>query len=299
MKKAIGIDLGGTSIQAGLVTDQGQILKKLERPTPTGGKTQVLNALKEIIVDLMEEGVIGIGIGSPGTIDSVNGRVLSIGGNIKDWAHTDIKGYLKNATGTVPSAFLAVDNDANAAALCEAWIGAGRDFRSFIMLTLGTGLGGAIYTREMGIYKGDKFQAGELGHAILYPHGRPCVCGQAGCVERYISGSALEDLYFEATGKKLKGKEIFALAQKEDKAKEIVDKFCENLAIYIASLKNILDPQAIIIGGGVINSKHIWWDKMIDYYQKHTNTPTAEIRPAKYLNNAGIIGAARLAFNNT
>lgn len=313
MKKVIGIDLGGTRIKAGIVNEEGQILREVEYPTPNE-KNQVLDKLAEIINQLIDNEVLAIGIGSPGTIDSSSGKVLAIGGNIKDWAHTDIKGEItrrthgdgssvlkvehsKKPSPCVPPIF--VENDANLAALCEGWIGAGKGMESFIMLTLGTGLGGGIYTEEVGIYKGRNLQAGELGHAILYPHGRPCTCGQRGCVERYISGKALEELYFEASGERKSGQEIFRLSLENKIANQIVEEFTKNLAIYLSTLKNILDPQGIIIGGGVINSKEIWWEKMLDYYKTHTNTPTAQIHPAKHLNHAGIIGAGKRALNNS
>src|SRR5699024_2217582 len=269
MKKAIGIDLGGTSIYGGIIDSNGNILKRAERNTKDSkGRVKVLELIEDIIKELMEDNILGIAVGSPGFINSEEGKVLHVGGNIEDWANTDIRGYLNERFPDFP---IYVDNDANLAALCESWIGAGKDFENFLMLTLGTGVGGAIYTRKGGTLTGHRYQGAELGHAVLYPKGEKCICGQKGCEERYISGDSIERKYERITGMKKKGKDIFLDSLYDKISKDIIDKFCEDLAIYIVSLKNILDPQGIIIGGGVINSKDYWWEKMLEYYRQYSN----------------------------
>lgn len=295
MNKVIGIDLGGTSIYGGLIDSEGNILKRAARETTVAkGSNEVLKLIEEVIDELLEDDVLGIAIGSPGFIDSQEGKVLKVGGNIEGWANTDIRAYLSKEFSNLP---IYVENDANVAALCEQWIGAAKEFKSFVMLTLGTGVGGAIYTEKEGILTGHNFQGAELGHTILYPNGRQCNCGQRGCVERYISGSAVERIYNEFTGEEKKGRDIFKDSLVDEKSKKIIDGFCENLAIYLVSLKNIFDPQGIVIGGGVINSREYWWDKMLGYYKKHSNDPeTMEIVPAVYLNDSGMIGAGRIVF---
>ncbi|MBC8588738.1 ROK family protein [Paratissierella segnis] len=297
MENTIGIDLGGTSIKGGVVNAHGEIIRKAERDTGKKvGKKEVLNRIKLVIKDLLGDDIIGIGLGSPGFIDSNEGKVLDIGGNIEDWAHTDIKGELSKEFPNLP---IFVENDANVAGICEGWIGAGKGFRSFAMLTLGTGVGGCIYTEKEGIWNGNNFQGAELGHTILYPNGRECNCGQKGCVERYISGAAVERIYEEMTGKFKKGKYIFKDSLTNDVDRELVDKFTQDLAIYIVSLKNIFDPEGIIIGGGVINSREYWWEKMIKYYKEYINDDKGlKIVPAIYQNDAGIIGAAKIVFNH-
>lgn len=295
MKKVIGIDLGGTNIYGGLIDSEGSILKRAKRKTKVAkGREEVLALIGEVIEELLEDDVLGIGIGSPGFIDSKEGKVLNIGGNIEGWANTDIKGNLSSRFPNLP---IYVENDGNVAALCEHWIGSGKNMKSFVMLTLGTGVGGAIYLEKEGILTGHRFQGAELGHAILYPKGEKCNCGQRGCVERYISGSAVERLYEEITGEKKKGEDIFKESLEDKTAKKLIDEYCENLAIYLVSLKNTFDPQGIIIGGGVINSREYWWDKMIAYYKEYSNDPeTMEIVPAIYLNDAGMIGAGKIVF---
>lgn len=295
MKKVIGIDLGGTSIYGGLIDPNGNILGRSIRDTQDGkGKEEVLRLIGDVIDELVDEDVISIAIGSPGFINSEEGKVLHTGGNINDWANTDIRGELSRRFPKIP---IYVENDANVAALCEHWIGAGSDFESFVMLTLGTGVGGAIYTKKEGILKGHGYQGGELGHAILYPRGIKCICGQRGCVERYISGSGVENAYSKITGEVKKGKDIFKDSLRDRVAKDVIDRFCQDLAIYIVSIKNTFDPEGVIIGGGVINSKDYWWDKMLEYYKEYSNDlGSMKIVPAEYLNDAGMIGAGQIGF---
>lgn len=292
MKKVIGIDLGGTSILGSIVNEKGEILETQELKTSkSGSSASVISGIKEIIDRLYsKEDIFGIGIGSPGFVESNKGKILSVGGNIKGWAGTNLKDEI-NDHYNLP---IKIENDANAATICEAWLGAGKDMNSFIMLTIGTGLGGGIYIKNKGILRGEHFQAAEFGHFLLYPGGIKCNCGQKGCSERYISGSAIENEFLEKTGKKLTGKEIFSLYKTDPIAKKVIDNFALNLGLLIISLKNIFDPQGIILGGGIIESKEFWWDNMISAYTSLVNDPAnLKILPAKFLNNAGMIGAAK------
>lgn len=298
--KAIGIDLGGTSIKGGIVDENGRIIKKYEHETPKGvDSSEVLKRISFVINELIKdtEDISSVGIGSPGFIDIVNGKVLSIGGNIENWEGTEIVSELSKS---FPNLDIYVGNDANLAGLCEGWIGASRGFESFILLTLGTGLGGCIFTKKEGLWYGKNYQSAELGHAILYPKGRKCYCGQRGCVEEYVSGTAIEELYLEKTGISKKAKEIFQVYDEDLDAREIIDDFADNLAIFISSLKNIFDPEGIVIGGGVINARKYWWDRMINTYENYVNNSKGMIiLPAMHLNDAGIIGAGKLALDKT
>ena len=298
MKKVIGVDLGGTSIYAGIVDESGKVLKKTSIDSGgQEGREVVIQRIKTIIEELLEfEDVQAIGLGSPGHINAKEGKVLSIGGNITNWAHTDIRGELKKYFRDIP---IFVENDANVAVICEEWLGAAKGLDPVIMITLGTGVGGGIYSRELGIWYGKNYEGGELGHMILYPNGRKCNCGQKGCAEQYISGRAVENIYCEISGRKIKGEYIFENSTKDLSCKKIVEEFAENLGLYLISLKNIFDPEAINIGGGVINSREYWWDKVIKYYNENCNsTGDIKILPAKFLNDAGMIGAAKVALDN-
>lgn len=296
MKKAIGIDLGGTSILGGLIDEDGNILKKYEKDSKSArGRYEVLKRISEVIDMLMEDDVIGIAIGSPGFIDSQEGKVLKVGGNIEDWAGTPIKEELGKKYKDIP---IFVENDANVAGLCELWKGAAKDYNSFIMLTLGSGVGGAIYIENHGLLTGHRYQGAELGHVILYPNGRLCVCGQKGCVEQYVSGNAVERIYEDRTGIRKKGRDIFTSIDEDNLAREVIKDFSSNLGIFITTLKNIFDPQAIIIGGGVINSKEYWWDDMISAYKDYSNDSEGmDIVAAHHLNDAGMIGAGKIVFD--
>lgn len=294
MEKVIGVDLGGTKINTGLLDRQGNIIKQVT--IPSGGnisRNQVLTRIKRSIDEIIDEEVVGIGIGTPGFIDIQRGKVLSVGGNIKDWEGTDIRKEL----GEFYNIPIHVENDANVAAICEAWLGSGKGLKSFVMITLGTGVGGGIYSCKTGILHGENYRAGEIGHSILYPGGRECVCGQKGCAERYISGTGIEENYYELTGIRKTGKEIFEDYKIDFNGKKAVEKFIFDISNFLVTIKNTLDPEGIIIGGGVINSSHIWWDRINKNFKDFTNDSTGtKIFKAKYLNNSGLIGAGKLAF---
>jgi glucokinase len=297
LKKVIGIDLGGTSIYGGLINENGEVLKRAERDTEAQkGRKEVLKRIGEVINELMVgETIEGIGLGSPGFIDAEQGKVLFLGGNITEWTGLNLKEELSKEFSGIP---IFIENDANVAAICEGWTGGAKGLNNFVMITLGTGVGGAIYTKKEGIWHGFNYQGGELGHSILYPNGRLCGCGQKGCVEQYISGNAVEKSYFEMAKKKKRGKEIFKNSLEDDICKEVVDNFAKDMAICLVSIRNIFDPQGVVIGGGVINSKEYWWDKMVAYYKDYCNNPDGmDILPAVYLNDAGMIGAAKVAFD--
>ena len=298
MQKVIGIDLGGTKINGGVVDEEGNILKKLRVDTQSkAGREIVLENIKNLIKELIkDEKIEGIGLGSPGFIDTDKGRVVYNGGNIENWAGVHIKEELSREFDNIP---VHVENDANVALICEEWVGAGKGLDTIVMITLGTGVGGGIWSKTQGIWHGNNYQGAELGHSILYPMGRQCNCGQKGCVEQYISGRGIERTYFEKTGKNLKGAEIFKNREKDKICNEVVEIFIRDLSIFLVSIKNIFDPEGLIIGGGVINSREYWWKDMLEYYKSYCNAPIGmKILPAKYLNDAGVIGAGKLAFDN-
>lgn len=296
MKKVIGIDLGGTKINGAVVDEFGDILNwETLSTSKSGSSEEVLKGIITLINKLIEgEEISAIGIGSPGFINAYTGKVLSVGGNIEGWAGTDIKSVLEEEF-NIP---VQVENDANAAGLCEAWIGAGKDKSSFVMLTVGTGLGGAIFTEKEGLWRGYHFQGAEVGHSILYPGGYQCNCGQRGCTEMYVSGTAVEDEYKRLSGKWKTGKVIFESYYKDDIAKIVINKFACDFAFFLITINNIIDPQAVIIGGGVIFSRELWWNEMISFYLKEVNDNNGmEIIPAGYLNDSGTIGAAKAALD--
>ena len=182
MSKVIGIDIGGTKINACLVDDKGNIIERKKLDTQASlGRDVVLKNIEKAVKALSYEQASAIGIGTPGFIDSENG-IVTFAGNIKGWTGLNLKREVEKITGLK----VYVENDANIALVAEKWIGACRDYENVVMITLGTGLGGAIYTKEGGILKGAHFQGAELGHMMLFPGGNYCTCeiGRASCRER-------------------------------------------------------------------------------------------------------------------
>lgn len=298
MKKVIGIDLGGTNIYGGLISEKGKVLKRTSLATEgQEGRGPVLSRVKKVIQDLLnKEDVQAIGLGSPGYINVKEGRVLSVVSNITNWANTNIKEELKASFPNIP---IFVENDANLALLGESWLGNAKGLSPVIMITLGTGVGGAIYSKETKLWHGSNYEGGELGHTILYPNGRKCNCGQKGCAEEYISGRAIEEIYYELTGRRIKGQYIFENIHVDKSCEQVINEFIENLGLFLVNLKNIFDPEAIIIGGGVIESREYWWDRVVSYYRANCNNPSnMKLIPAKLSNDAGIIGAGKLALDN-
>lgn len=293
MDKVIGIDLGGTKINACLINEKGEIIQRSAVETEAKkGRDVVLNNIKKSIEALDYNDALAIGIGTPGFIDAKNG-IVTFSGNIEGWTGLN----LKNAVEEFVDIPVFVENDANIALLAEKWIGAGKNYKDIVMITLGTGVGGAIYNEKSGLLSGSNFQGAELGHIILHPGGDYCTCGQHGCVEAYCAGTAISKNYEKLTGKLLSGEKILKISSQDVDARKVLENYQSNLAYFLTSLRNIFDPEVIIIGGGVIHSKDIWWDGMIEKFNKTcNNTENIDVVAAKFLNDAGVIGAGKIAF---
>lgn len=291
MKKVIGIDLGGTKISGGLLEENGNILQSAKVDTQAEeGRDTVIKNIVSLIKKLPYDQAQAIGIGTPGFIDSENG-IVTFAGNIKGWTGTNLKKEIEKYF-DIP---VFIENDANIALVCEEWIGAGKDYDDLVMITLGTGLGGAVYSQGK-LLRGSNFQGAELGHMLLYPGGNSCTCGQDGCAEAYCAGSAIANEYNRLTGENKTSEEVLSSVDTDENAKKVLEDYKLNLAYFLTSLRNIFDPQAIIIGGGLINAKDLWWDGMVDNFKKVCHKyETVDILPAKYLNDAGMIGAGKIA----
>lgn len=295
MKKVIGVDLGGTKISAGVVDENGVILNNTTIETQADkGREVVIKRIVDAVNTIIEPDVVGIALTSPGFINSDEG-IVEFAGNIEGWTGLNMYEAFKSY---FPDKVLRIENDANMAALCEKWVGAGKDLKSFVMLTLGTGLGGAIYHDDMGLWHGANYQGAELGHMILYPNGRSCNCGQDGCAEKYIAGSALSLNYKELTTFNKTSYEVMEQIDKDISAEESLNKYVDDLATFLVSIKNCFDPEGIIIGGGFVKSRDKWWVELIQKFTEKVNRPEGlQILPAKYQNDSGIIGAAKSVFN--
>ncbi|MDI3312432.1 MAG: ROK family protein, partial [Thermoanaerobacterium sp.] len=253
------------------------------------GREAIINNVYILIDELWDLKVSGIGIGSAGRINTDTGIIDYATDNLPGWTGFDVKGAIEKKYG-LP---VFVDNDVNTAAIGEAWIGAGRGYKNLFMMALGTGVGGAIILNNE-LIRGSHWSAGEIGHSILYPGGKQCNCGQKGCLEQYISGSAIYKRYNKICGynKVKNAMEVFDLYLKNDSiSKIVIDEFVNLLSLSIISLKNIIDPDLFIIGGGLIGAKDIWWSKLIKSLDKYKNI---DVKYAELGNDATMIGAAKL-----
>ena len=305
----IGIDLGGTNIAAGIVCDDGKVLAKKSLPTrPDRGTDAVLADIAQICIELAEESaepVRHVGIGCPGTVNSKEGIIL-LAPNIS-FKNIHVSQEMFRLL-NIP---VLLENDANCAALGEAKFGAAKGSQISITVTLGTGIGGGIVI-DGKLYTGTFFGAGEVGHQVIRAGGNVCGCGRRGCWEAYASASALirqaqhwghrvltSAIYEMADGNlnQITAKIIFDAAGTGDGfAREIVDDYINNLCIGMANLINIIQPDIMVIGGGV--SGH--GQGLIDAIECRmpdmvfaANVVTKFVI-ARLGNEAGIVGAACL-----
>ena len=313
----LGIDLGGTSIKMGLVDQLGNILHTLESPTPVkAGYHQVLAVFSQMAEQLLRKGqyewedIIGVGTGVPALLDQQKGIVIeavNLG-----WEHVPLKEDLEKMW-RVP---IIVENDANAAALGEMWNGAGKGASHIICLTLGTGVGGGIIING-DIYHGANGSAGEVGHiTVKHQGGRVCNCGRKGCLETEASATAivldaLEQVQgmsagplkeeYEKTGT-ITAKLVVQLARQGDSICEgIITKVGHILGNALAQMCYLLNPEIIVIGGGVALAGEILFDPLIQAFNDELIPRVAEntsIVPAKLGNLAGLTGAAWLVHRN-
>ena len=309
-----GIDIGGTFVKCGIVSEDGEILVKGKIPT---GKdrpyleiaTDIANFVKALEKQAGVE-TRAVGIGCPGSIDSAKG-VIVYSNNIA-WENVPLGKALEELLNKPTY----ITNDANAAALGESFIGAGKDYASSILITLGTGVGGGIVLDNK-LFEGNLSAGAEIGHHVIRKNGRKCTCGRKGCFETYASATALmsqgrkamrkdrDGMMWKACDgdvKKLDGKIIFDCAQAGDKvAQAVVDEYIDYLAEGIANLSNIFRPEAILLGGGVSAQG----DKLIIPTQKladerlygGTSYAPVKVAVATLGNDAGLCGAGKLAMD--
>jgi glucokinase len=286
----IGIDLGGTKIGGVLATPSGKVLMDVHIPTEAKkGKKQVIENIKKAIRMLIRSHKVkikAIGIGAPGPILYEKGIVIEAP-NLPGWKRVNLRKILKKEF-KVP---VFVDNDANCAALAEAWFGAGKFAKHFIYMTVSTGIGGGIIIDKR-IYRGAIGSAGEFGHMIVDPNGPKCGCGNFGCLEALASGSALR----KKTGMDAISLEL-AARQGDKKAQQAIQEIGHYLAIGIANLVNAFNPERVIIGGGLSNMKELLFAPIKKDFKKYALTlPAKSVRivRAKLGTKAGVLGAVAL-----
>jgi glucokinase len=300
---AIGVDLGGTNLRAAAITASGTILEKISGTTNfSEGRDAVMADIVAAMCALRERHgtaeLAGIGIGVPGFIQFKEGIVRNAN-NLPFLENFAMRDALEQRLKSV----VFLENDANAAALGEKWMGAGRDTDDLILLTLGTGIGGGIISggRVMRGYLG---MAGELGHITVVPNGSPCGCGSQGCVEKYSSATALSAMArLLQLGHDLTAKEVFEIAKGGDsratKALEIFRVMGESLGILLATLINTFNFPLYLLSGGMLPAWELFAPHMLSTvtkrsYTYRTTETTTRIAQATLGNEAGLYGAAYL-----
>lgn len=287
--QVIGIDLGGSAIKLGRFLPDGTCLQSLTVPTPQPATpTAVLLAMVEAIAQVdPQRQAVAIGVGTPGPADAA-GRIAKVAINLPDWYNVPLADWLEAKTG-LPTI---VANDANCAGVGEAWLGVGRKFKHFILLTIGTGVGGAIIL-DGELFIGHRGAAGELGLITFNPDGPPCKSGNQGSLEQYVSVTAIR----RRTGKE--PADLGALAEAGDPAAlQFWSEYGKDLGAGLASLVYVLSPEAVAIGGGACACAEFFFPATWAEIERRVEPCSREglqLVCAELGNQAGIVGAAKLA----
>jgi len=294
-ERAIGIDVGGTKIAAGVIDPEGRILRRVERPTPTESRDEFLEVLDGIVDELRVDNVGAIGFGLPSTIDQRTGRVVgSVHVPLEDFDFRD------HATERF-SMPVAIDNDANAAAIAEWKIGAGRGTSHMIMLTLGTGVGGGLIL-DGKPYRGWVGAGAEIGHMVLEYGGEPCSgnCTGHGHFEQVSSGRAADRKAVELFGPGATGRELVGAAREgNQEALVAVIEIGKRLGAALGSLVNIFNPQLIVIGGGFSQARDLFLEPALETMKVEALRPGRDlvrVVPALLGPDAGLVGAGFVGF---
>jgi glucokinase len=302
-------DLGGTHLRAALVDETGRIHSHVKRATPRGDKPDfIIDALVESAEGLeatLPYNVVAASIVVPGTVDRHNTFVVQAP-NLPSLDNFGLKATLQDRL-KLP---VLLENDANAAAVGEMWLGAARGARNIICITLGTGVGGGIIL-DGKLWRGTDGSAGELGHTTVDPfRGPECKCGSTGCLEMFASATAIVRMTRESLSsfpktilhdQCLNAAKVYDAAKAGDElALEIFKRVGEYLGVGLANLINILGPEVIVIGGGVANAWDLFEGPMRAQINRRAFPSAArsvQIKVAQCGDNAGLLGAARLAFD--
>ena len=308
----IGVDLGGTTIKAGLVSADGSILYNNKFPTYAGkGPATVIQQIRAAVQDALKHTdgaqVGGIGIGSPGVVD--NEGVVKAPPNFVDWDEVPLKSELGKL---FPAVCIGVENDANAAAIAESKFGAGVQYPNFLFVIWGTGVGGGIILNHK-IFRGPTGGAGEIGHVSIDFSGPQCNCGNVGCVEAYVGQRYLsqrtaqrlqahpDSRILQLVGGDLSKIEPVYISQAANEgdtlAREILVEAGQLLGVALAGVMNIMDLRVSIIGGGISASGGFVMQAVQDSVVQHVLRPLRKdirVLPAQLGNDAGLLGAAGL-----
>jgi glucokinase len=312
MSLFIGLDLGGTNLKYALGTETGEIIARFSKRSLADQNQEVVfenmfTAVDELLreAERRSEKVNAIGVGSPGCIDFKTGKLLGNAPNFDHWTNAPIKKNFEDRFNLPTYA----DNDANLMALAEARKGAGQKYNNLLCATLGTGIGGGIIINNE-LYRGAHYSAAEIGHIVVEYGGKLCNCGNLGCLEAYAAAPAMVERYrrkLKRTGvmfniDELSTEFIFQKAKvNEDLAKETIIETCDYLGVGLASIVNTIDPDIVILGGGVTEAgtefiKRI--EQVVKQYALKSIAKKLQVVKAELNLDAGIVGAILLAAEN-
>lgn len=300
---SIGVDLGGTNLRAAAIDAQGKLLDKIAGSTELqAGRDAVIDdmvkSIEALRARLGEHNLRGVGIGLPGFILIDKGIIVG-SNNMPEFENYPVRDEIEKRLG----AKVILENDANAAALGEKWMGAGREVDDLVLLTLGTGIGGGIIVNGR-VLHGHLGMAGELGHLTVVPNGNPCGCGNRGCVEKHASATAIAAMArLIGLGHDLTSEDVFRLAvEGNDRAKTIFRSMGESLGVALANLINIFNFPLYLLSGGPLPAWDYFAPAMLDEVARRSFTyrhaPT-RIEKATLGSEAGLYGSAYLPFIHT
>ncbi len=294
-QRTIGIDVGGTKILAGVVQRDGSVLRSERRDTPTESTDAFLAGLADVVDGLRDDTVAAVGIGIPSTIDQREGTSVFA-------VHVPLEGIpLRDRAHEYLGLPVAIDNDANCAAVAEWTIGAGRGTQYMVMLTLGTGIGGGLILGGR-LYRGSSGAAAELGHMVLDFDGPLCrgFCTGRGHFEASVSGSAANELAERLFGSGADSRQLVAAARKGDeRARDEVSEMGRRLGSGMATLVNVFDPELIVVGGGFGDALDLLLEPALETMRRDALPPGRDrvrVVPAELGEQAGMVGAGLIAF---
>lgn len=305
----VGVDLGGTSFKVGLIeVESGKIIRKAEEKTLVEEGGEKIVKRMAVTITKITDGydLLGIGIGSPGSIDHDRG-IVRFSPNFPNWINFELGGNLSKLLDKP----VYVENDANSFVLGEKWFGAGKGYNHIVGITLGTGVGGGVISHGMLITGKDGIGT-ELGHVIIDPNGPQCGCGDYGCLEAFASATAIKRMAWE--GKKkfpesiifdsehIDGKVVFDAAKAGDMLGQlIVEKVVNALAVGISNFIHIFNPEVVVVGGGISRAGDILFEpleKRVEHLVMPSFKGTYKIVQSPLVEEAGILGAASIVLQH-
>ncbi|MFB5623438.1 MAG: ROK family protein [Nitrosopumilus sp.] len=284
----LGVDLGGTKIEAILLDENFVVITRKRIPTPQDDYGKILDSISSLVREISENiSDFSLGICTPGAISKQTGLIKN--SNTQCLIGKSLKDDLENKLGKK----ISMENDANCFTMAEATLGAAIDFDLVFGVIIGTGVGGGIVIDKK-LYPGRTNIGGEWGHHTLHRNGNPCYCGKTGCVETYISGPSLENQWTKLTGKSSSIQEILTNVDSEI-GKKWKDEFIENFGFGLANVIDILDPDAIVLGGGLSNIDFLYTEGKESVYNKvFSDLVDTPILKNKLGDSAGVFGACML-----